>query len=98
MNGASVIGKNGKEAEKTSKILLENNMAHFIATDAHSSTKRRPLIKEVYDYISKQYGEENAKNIFEENQKCILENKDICILEPTKYIEKKNLFKRLFKR
>ncbi|GIM32010.1 tyrosine-protein phosphatase [Paraclostridium bifermentans] len=98
LNGASVIGKNGKEAEKTSKILLENNMVHFIATDAHSSTKRRPLIKEVYDHISKQYGEENAKNIFEENQKCILENKDICILEPTKYIEKKNLFKRLFKR
>lgn len=98
INGASIMGKNGREAEKASKIFLENNMVHFIATDAHSSTKRRPLIKEVYVYISKQYGEETAKKIFKENQQSILENKDLNFSKPKKYIEKKSLLKRLFKR
>lgn len=98
INGSSIIGKNGKEAEKVSKIFLENNMVHFIGTDAHSSTKRRPLIKDVYEYISKEYGQEKAKKIFKENQQYILENKDIDLSDPIKYIEKQGLFKRLFKR
>ncbi|MEG0180691.1 MAG: CpsB/CapC family capsule biosynthesis tyrosine phosphatase [Peptostreptococcaceae bacterium] len=98
INAASVIGKNGNEAEKVSEILLANNMVHFIATDAHSSTKRRPLLKETYNYITKKYSEDVSKKLFIENQKCILEDQDLHFVEPREYIEKKSLLKRLFKR
>lgn len=98
INAASVIGKNGNEAEKVSEILLTNNMVHFIATDAHSSTKRRPLLKETYNYITKKYSEDVSKKLFIENQKCILEDQDLHFVEPREYIEKKSLLKRLFKR
>ena len=98
INASSVVGKNGVEAKKTTKILLDNDMVHFIATDAHSSTKRRPLIKETYDYISKLYGEDISQKLFLENQEYILSNKDLDFINPKKYVEKKSLFKRLFKR
>lgn len=98
INASSVIGKNGKEAENVSEILLANNMAHFIATDAHSSTKRRPLLKETYNYVTKKYSEDVSKKLFSENQKYILEDKDLYFTEPKEYIEKKSLLKRLFKR
>lgn len=61
VNSSSIIGKNGKEAERVSEILLNNNMIHFIATDAHSSTRRRPIIRETYDYIVRKYGEQKRK-------------------------------------
>lgn len=98
VNASSVIGKNGSEAEKVSKILLDHNMVHFVATDAHSSTRRRPLIRDTYNYISKIYGEDTSKKLFIENQEIILDDKDLYIKDPEKYIEKKNIFKRLFKR
>ena len=98
INASSVVGKNGVEAKKTTKILLDNDMVHFIATDAHSSTKRRPLIKETYDYIKKSYGEDISQKLFLENQEYILSNKDLDFINPKKYVEKKSLFKILFKR
>jgi protein-tyrosine phosphatase len=98
VNASSVIGKNGSEAEKISRILLDHNMVHFVATDAHSSTRRRPLIRDAYNHISKLYGEDTSKKLFMENQEIILDDKDLYITDPEKYIEKKNIFKRIFKR
>ncbi len=98
INASSLIGRNGTEAQKTSNILMDNKMVHFIATDAHSSTKRRPLLKEAYNYVKDGYGEDISKKLFIENQECILNNEHVDILIPDKYIEKKSLFKRLFKR
>lgn len=98
INASSLIGKNGSEAEKTSNILMDNSMVHFIATDAHSSTKRRPLLKEAYNYVEDKYGKDISKKLFIENQECVLNNEDVYILTPDKYVEKKSLFKRLFKR
>lgn len=96
LNASSIIGKNGKIAEATSKNLLDNNMVHFIATDAHSSTRRRPLIREAYDYILNIYGIEVAEKLFEQNALSVISNKNIQIVEPTKYEEKRSFFKRLF--
>lgn len=98
INASSVVGNNGRSSERISKILLDNNMVHFVATDAHSSTSRKPLIKEAYNYIEDKYGDECAKSIFLYNQENVLKNKDIHILEPIKYEGDRGFFKRLFKR
>lgn len=98
INASSILGKNGKEAEMTSEILLNNNMVHFVGTDAHSSTKRRPLLKEAYEYVKSNYGQENAELLFNKNAELVINDKVIDIKEPSKYVEKKGFFSRLFKR
>ncbi|CEO10629.1 putative tyrosine-protein phosphatase CapC [[Clostridium] sordellii] len=98
VNASSITGKNGTEAQKTSDILLKNKMIHFIATDAHSSTRRRPLIKEAYEYVSQKYSRELAEKLFLENQKVIIENTELEIEIPSMYEKKKSFLKRLFKR
>lgn len=98
MNASSIIGKNGKIAESTSKKLLDCNMVHFIATDAHSSTRRRPLMKDAYNYILKFYGKEIANNLFEKNAMLVINNEEIKILEPIKHEEKRNFFKKIFRK
>ena len=92
------IGKNGKEAERVSEILLNNNMIHFIATDAHSSTRRRPIIRETYDYIVRKYGEQKAEILFIQNPYKVIEDKEISIESPRKYEKSKGFFKKLFKK
>lgn len=98
VNSSSILGKNGEKAEDTSKKLLDNNMVHFVATDAHSSNRRRPLIKDSYNYILKNYGKEVSEKLFIENPTAVIENRDISILNPTKYEEKRSFLKRLFRK
>ena len=98
VNASSILGKNGEKAEDTSKKLLDNNMVHFVATDAHSSNRRRPLIKDSYNYILKNYGKEVSEKLFIENPTAVIENRDINILTPTKYEEKRSFLKRLFRK
>ncbi len=38
-----------------------------MATDAHSSTRRRPIIRDAYDYIVRKYGEQIAEMLFIQN-------------------------------
>ncbi|MBQ1793263.1 MAG: hypothetical protein II006_01245 [Peptostreptococcaceae bacterium] len=98
VNASSILGKNGEKVEDTSKKLLDNNMVHFVATDAHSSNRRRPLIKDSYNYILKNYGKEVSEKLFIENPTSVIENRDINILNPTKYEEKRSFLKRLFRK
>ena len=98
VNASSIMGKNRKEAEKTSKILLDNNMVHFIATDAHSSERRRPLIKETYNYVVDKYGDKFAEILFIENPSKVIEDEDINIKLPIRYQKPKGFFKKLFRK
>ena len=97
VNSSSIIGKNGNEIERVSKILLENNMIHFVATDAHSSTRRRPIINETYDYIARKYGDEKAEMLFIKNPNEVIEDKEITIEYPRKYEKPKGFFKKILK-
>ena len=98
VNASSIIGKNGKEAKQVSEILLDNNMIHFIATDAHSSQRRRPVIKETYNYVSNKYGVRNAEILFIENPSKVIKDEDINIKSPIKYKKPKGFFKNLFRK
>ncbi len=47
INSNTIVGKNSKEACKVCKILLDNNMVHFIATDSHNTNRRKPAYKKI---------------------------------------------------
>ena len=98
VNASSILGKNGKEAKKVSDILLDNNMVHIIASDAHGSQRRRPQLREAYDFVKNKYSKDLADNLFKNNQSLIMANKDIIIPRASMYKEKRGLFGKLFKR
>ena len=98
VNASSILGKHGKEIKKVSDILLDNNMIHIVASDAHGSERRRPQLREAYEFVKNKYSEETADNLFKNNQSLIIENKDIIIPRASMYEEKRGLFSKLFKR
>ncbi len=73
-------------------------MVHIIASDAHGSERRRPQLKEAYNFVENKYSKKVADNLFKNNQSLIIKNEDIIIPKANRYEEKKGLFSKLFKR
>ncbi len=46
ITAGSLIGEHGPRARRTAEDLLRNGMVHFIASDAHSATRRPPALRE----------------------------------------------------
>ncbi|KGX90987.1 tyrosine-protein phosphatase [Pontibacillus marinus] len=56
VTAASVCGKFGKKIQKFTSQLIESNLTHFIASDAHNTTNRGFHLREAYDVIEEEYG------------------------------------------
>lgn len=97
LNLPSLEGKYGQDVKETAKILLENNMIHFVGTDAHSKRVRSPMVRDslkiLRDLVSKEYYD----NLTFKNAELLLENKYINIKDPIEY-EKDNKFTMLLKK
>lgn len=98
INSSSVL-KKGSKAYEVCKYLLDRNLVQFIGSDAHDKERRKPYIKEVYEYIVKQYGEERAKVLIVDNPTKVINNDEIIFKEiKVKDSKKVGFIKRLFSR
>ena len=73
VNASSVIGKAGFQAKQFCKKLMKENLVHIVATDAHGSLHRRPMIAECLTYIERKKGKEYCRMITEDNPRHIIE-------------------------
>ena len=55
LTAASVTGAFGKKIQKFSTQLLEANLVHFVASDAHNTTSRNNRMKEAFEVIAKNF-------------------------------------------
>ena len=60
VTAGSVTGKMGKAAQKMAHRLLEKRWVHFLATDAHNTTSRPPLMREAFELVVEKYGRDYA--------------------------------------
>lgn len=68
----SLTGENGFRAQRTVTTLLKHNLAHIIATDAHSSSRRVPRLSGAVKVASRLVGRENAVKMVQEIPKAVL--------------------------
>ena len=61
--------------KKVVKYLLKNDLVDFVASDAHDTERRRPLLSDAYRYIAKKYGEDYAYDLMYANPMRIIEDK-----------------------
>lgn len=78
----SLTGEFGEEAQEVSLYLLRHNLAHVIATDAHSATYRPPILSEAADMVAELFGQEKADRLVQTTPAAIIEGRPVKLEEP----------------
>ncbi len=63
----SLTGRLGSRAANTARAFLRQGYAHFIASDAHSSRRRAPVLTEALKEAGRLIGMDEAQNLVVEN-------------------------------
>ncbi|WP_335871172.1 tyrosine-protein phosphatase [Bacillus sp. 2205SS5-2] len=90
VTASSVAGTFGKKTQKLSFQLIEANLTHFIASDAHNITSRGFNIEEAFDVIDKRLGNDWVY-YFDENSYLVTENQVVMKDTPQQVQRKKIL-------
>jgi protein-tyrosine phosphatase len=82
INSGSILGRFGNQIKKISIQLMNANLVHIVGSDAHD-LKTRPLkLKESYEYVIRNWGEEKGYKLFFENPRKVLDGEIIHIEQP----------------
>ncbi len=89
LTAMSLTGAFGQKIRECSEELLQRNLVHVIASDAHSSTRRPPLLSEAVERAASLVGPVYARTLVEDNPAAIIAGAPFAIPAP---IEKKKHF------
>ncbi|WP_249869228.1 tyrosine-protein phosphatase [Oceanobacillus saliphilus] len=90
VTAASVVGKFGKNIQKFSHDLIEANLTHFVASDAHNTTTRGFCMHDAFHEIKNKYGSDYFY-MFLENSQLLVDNMNVNRMEPSQVKKKKFL-------
>lgn len=79
LTGSSIVGKRGKQLKNFCIELLKKGAVDFIVTDAHGTTRRKPVLSESYSMVVDLIGKEKADEIYIQNPKMLILGKDILL-------------------
>ena len=82
ITGMSVTGQFGDRTQVRVEALLNANLAHFVASDAHGVEKRRPGLRRARRAIARGWGETAADRLTHTNPQAIIENRKITPMKP----------------
>jgi protein-tyrosine phosphatase len=91
VTAASLCGDFGKKIKGFSQQLIDFNLTHFIASDAHNTTKRGFKLQEAYQSVASKFGSD-YEFMFKENAELLVSGKNVYKEIPER-IKKKKLFK-----
>ena len=71
----SLLGRFGKLAKDIADQFIRMGVAHIVASDAHGSVDRTPILSEAHRYVASTYGAEDAKRLFVRTPQATLQGK-----------------------
>lgn len=93
ITASSLTGGLGKKIQKNSMLMIENNLTHFIASDAHSIQSRPFGFDKIFSKGKHNHLKEEIENLIS-NNKLLLNDEKIKISRPIEH--KKNKFLSMF--
>lgn len=75
LNSGSILGKFGRDIQKTAKVFLKSSVYNFIGSDAHNNRNRTTGLSESIRLINKVTP--SYERVFEESGKLVINNGDI---------------------
>jgi protein-tyrosine phosphatase len=77
LTGSALTGFWGDRTRRAALWLLEHQSVHVLATDAHDTEKRVPILSSARDAAAKICGEEIAEALVESNPRAIITNQPL---------------------
>ncbi|MEL7564778.1 MAG: CpsB/CapC family capsule biosynthesis tyrosine phosphatase [Dehalobacterium sp.] len=85
INGGSLLGYFGSRVKRRAVSLIESNVVHLIAGDAHQADgERGPCLHLVRPVLKKIVGEEKTQVLLNDNPRRVLEGEKVISFEPKK--------------
>lgn len=99
ITAGSLLGHFGRSAQEVTKVLLEHDMVHIVASDAHDNHFRLPILSEARQAIGALLDSNRARVLFEDHPRAILDGNDFDAPEPRPLDKKEEagLFDRVLK-
>jgi protein-tyrosine phosphatase len=97
INEGSLRSRFGEQAKALAFKMIENKLAHFVASDGHKTDKRTVTLLESYQLISDKFGNEIADELFYDNPLKAIQGEKIINYDavPLERENKQNLWGRL---
>lgn len=87
----SYTGRFGNTAQRSAESLMNSNMVHFVASDAHDAEDRPPDLSGAYQLICDRWGRDQANAVFLDNPTAAIYNQPI-FFAPPKPAKKSSFF------
>jgi protein-tyrosine phosphatase len=82
VTAGSLLGVFGNQVRAVAEQLMNSNLVHIIATDAHDTVRRTLKLREAYELVRDKWGQERADLLFYTNPKKIIHGEPVDIGEP----------------
>jgi protein-tyrosine phosphatase len=73
VTAGSLVGGFGRGPQRIARELLDWGWVHMIATDAHNTTSRPPVMSKAREFISHHYGVEEAERLCVQNPRAVFQ-------------------------
>jgi protein-tyrosine phosphatase len=90
----SLSGRFGMRAQRFAESLFQADLVHFVASDAHDTQDRIPVLTPAYKLVEQRFGTEKAENLFIYNPAAVLAGEPIYAVPSPK----KSFFSSLLRR
>jgi protein-tyrosine phosphatase len=77
VTASALLGRFGKRAESCSHRLMDADLVHCIASDAHDTVHRPPGLAEARQFVDMRWGARRGRRLFEQIPRAVIENLDL---------------------
>ncbi|MBI5870561.1 MAG: hypothetical protein HZB44_06345 [Actinobacteria bacterium] len=77
LTAASIDGTFGKTLQKNSLAMARAGLIHLVASDAHSTGRRKPRLSGAFELLQREFGEAAARKVTIDNPLRVLENQEL---------------------
>ncbi|MCT8140341.1 tyrosine protein phosphatase [Anaerobacillus sp. CMMVII] len=91
VTAGSVTGRFGKKIQEFSIDLINHNLAHFLASDAHNTTNRSFHLREAYEKVEQECGSFYRYHL-QENAELLVKGQHVYVEPPERIVKRKKFF------
>ena len=93
VTAGSITGMFGRAAKSAAGQLIDRNLVHLVASDAHDTHHRTTKLRDAYDAVEKAWGAERAELFFVSAPRSVIAGKEIPWTEPEPGPEKRKWYR-----